>query len=31
MALDYLADRAAFEDREMQALETLRVGVERGR
>jgi 2-hydroxychromene-2-carboxylate isomerase len=31
MALDYLDDRAAFEDREMQAVETLRVGVERAR
>jgi 2-hydroxychromene-2-carboxylate isomerase len=31
MALDYLGDRAAFEDREMQAVETLRVGVERTR
>jgi 2-hydroxychromene-2-carboxylate isomerase len=31
MALDYLTDREAFEDREMQAAETLRVGVERAR
>lgn len=31
MALDYLNDRAAFEDRGMQAVETLPVGVERRR
>ncbi|HVH83422.1 MAG TPA: DsbA family protein [Steroidobacteraceae bacterium] len=31
MALDYLNDRAGFVDPEMQALETLRVGVERRR
>ncbi len=31
MALDYLGDPAAFQDREMRAVETLRVGVERPR
>jgi 2-hydroxychromene-2-carboxylate isomerase len=31
MALDYLNDRGAFQDREMQAVETLQVGVERRR
>jgi hypothetical protein len=31
MALGYLADREAFRDPEMQAVEALRVGVERRR
>ena len=31
MALEYLNDPASFEDREMQAVETLRIGVERAR